>query len=109
MFDGIFQLSVSLKGGYAALETRISGIFDPHPSPLYKHIYSTKLLISGLPSQPSSTNGLGTKACLMGSSNSPLVSKEAMQPWKPDLDSRGRGRFPYMFVLTPPEKDFSLL
>ena len=65
--------------------------------------------ISGLPSQPSSTNGLGTKACLMGSSKSPLVSKEAMQPWKPDLDSRGRGRFPYMFVLTPPEKDFFLL
>ena len=97
MFDGNFHLSVNLKGN-------LSGIFDP-PPPYISIIYSM-YKISGLPSQPSSTNGLGTKACLMGSSKSPLVSKEAMQPWKPDLDSRGRGRFPYMFVLTPPEKDF---
>ena len=72
-------------------------------------LYYSKVAVSLLPSQPSSTNGLGTKACLMGSSKSPLVSKEAMQPWKPDLDSRGRGRFPYMFVLTPPEREFFLL
>ena len=43
MFDGIFQLSVSLKGGYKALETRISGILTPLP--LNNHKYSTKLVI----------------------------------------------------------------
>ena len=26
----------------------------------------------------------------------PLVSKEAMQPWKPDFDSKGRGNVLYM-------------
>ena len=43
-------------------------------------LYYSKVAVSWLPSQPSSTNGLGTKAYLMVSSNSPLVSKEAIQP-----------------------------
>ena len=43
-------------------------------------LYYSKVAVSLLPSQPSSTNGLGTKACLMVSSNSPLVSKEAIKP-----------------------------
>ena len=49
--------------------------------------------------------GLGTKACLMGSSSSPLVSNDAMQPWKPDFDRRGLGKELYMLVLTPPAEE----
>ena len=72
-------------------------------------MWRRNVLFISLPSQPSSTNGLGTRACLMGSSNSPLVSKEAMQPWKPDFDSKGRGNVLYMWGRTPPAKNFNTI
>jgi hypothetical protein len=38
--------------------------------------------------------------------SSPLVSKLAMQPWKPDLDKSGLGRTSYIVWRTPPRIDF---
>ena len=92
MFDGIFQLSASLKGGYAEFQAFLN------PLPLHSmHKYITKLL-SGLSSQPSFTNELGTKACLIGSSKSRLVSKEPIQHWKPRISDIFDPPPPYIFI-----------
>ena len=54
------------------------------------------------PSQPGTTNGLGTRASKVVSGDSPFKSKLARQPSKPCLECTCLGNRVYISLRTPP-------